>query len=124
MEISERDEQILRHIVRYCNEVQESIHIIKTEEALQASFFYKNALSMPIAQIGELANHLTDDFTRRCPQIPWRAIVGMRNHFVHDYGAMDFRKVWITATHDIPIFRRNCEEILSGKTQNNEYAKE
>ena len=38
-----------------------------------------------LLQIGELANHLSPEFTADKPSIPWRQMIGLRNRFVHDY---------------------------------------
>ena len=57
---------------------------------------------MSLLQIGELANHLTQDFTAAHTQIPWRRIIGLRNVVVHGYGQLDTEAVWATVTDDIP----------------------
>jgi uncharacterized protein with HEPN domain len=63
MKHSERDISTLKHIIEYCEEIADSIsrHDL-TIEKLEADFVYKNALSMCILQIGELAKVLSEDF--------------------------------------------------------------
>ena len=112
--MSNRDLEILRHIVRYCGEVEETVKIFgKSEEAFSGSFVFRNAVSMPIMQIGELATRLTDEFISHSAQIPWKAIKGMRTFFAHQYGDMNFHLVWQTAVERIPELRSACDEILS-----------
>jgi uncharacterized protein with HEPN domain len=43
------------------------------------------ALTHLIKVIGEAARHVSRDFTRTLPEIPWEDIVGMRHKVVHDY---------------------------------------
>lgn len=49
-----KDGQLLRHIVEYCNQVEEAVTRIETVENLLSDQFSRNALAMPLAQIGEL----------------------------------------------------------------------
>ena len=112
MEISERDKQILLHILKYCNEVEKTVECVKTEEAFNENFIYRNAISMPLLQIGELANHFTDDFRKKESAIPWRDIIAMRNRFAHGYGEMDRHEIWKTACDDVPVLKKYCMNML------------
>lgn len=61
---------------------------------------------MKIFQIGELANHLTDNYLEDTKEeINWNAIKGMRNRFAHGYGKMDSMKIFYTGIEDIPVLR-------------------
>ena len=74
---------------------------------------YKDSLSMKIFQIGELANHLTEEYLEKTKnQINWNAIRGMRNRFAHGYGKMDSTKIFYTALEDIPIIKKFIEEQI------------
>ena len=55
-----------------------------------------------LSQIGELANKLEDDFTGAHPDMPWRALYGLRNRIVHDYEGVKFRLVWDIIREDLP----------------------
>ena len=113
MKLNEVDLQILQHIIRYCDEVLATIEMFGADkqEFLQ-NFIYRNAVSMPILQVGELVNHLSDDFTKTYSEMPWKAIVGMRNRFAHGYQVMNLDEIWFTATNDIPALRRYCRNII------------
>ena len=52
--------------------------------------FNKNALSMPLVQIGELIGNLTDDLKEAHSHIPWVQIRALRNVLVHSYGKIDY----------------------------------
>ena len=105
--------QILQHIVRYCNEIASTIEKFgKDKELFMQDFIYRNALSMPIFQIGELASHLSQDFLDSSNEIPWNFIVGMRNRFAHGYQVMNDSKIWETAITDVPALKVFCEKAL------------
>jgi len=63
--------------------------------------------------IGEAARHVSDEFQSTHPEIPWRAMVGMRNRIVHDYLGIDDNMIWATATHRIPELIAQLEQIDS-----------
>ena len=73
---------------------------------------YFNSVCMNLLQIGELANHLTDEFTSMYSDIPWKNIIGLRNVVVHEYGQLDTETVWATITDDIPDLYKKSKAIL------------
>jgi len=114
MKHSERDESILRHIVRYCDEITDAIsrHGL-TLEKVASDHVYKNALSMSILQIGELVNVLSQSFRAAHDDIPWREIKRMRDKAVHHYGAFDVNTLWETVTEDIEPLKAFCESCIT-----------
>ena len=113
MRLKDTDAQILQHIFNYCEEIDLTIKTFGVDEnKFLDDFIYQNALSMPILQIGELVKHLSASFTENYPEIAWRAIVGMRNHFAHGYQVMNFSEVWDTAINDVPDLKNFCKKVL------------
>ncbi len=109
----ERDRNILQHILRYCREI-ETAHddFGHSRERFDHSTTYQNAISMCILQVGELVNHLSEDFKSEHSEIPWHKIRGMRNYVAHEYGSIDFDVVWFVATESIPELKTFCENNL------------
>ena len=61
--MDKRDITILKHMLKYCNEIEKTINRFGSEiENFKKDNDYKDSLSMKIFQIGELANHLTDEY--------------------------------------------------------------
>lgn len=111
--MNSRDISILQHIIRYCDEVDQTLrHFGRSEELFRESFVFRNAVSMPIMQIGELATRLTDGFIEENDKIPWKAIRGMRTFFAHQYGSMNIDLIWQTAIDRIPELRENCIRLI------------
>jgi uncharacterized protein with HEPN domain len=52
--------------------------------------------------LGEAAAQVTQQTKDRHPQLPWRSMVGIRNHIVHGYTRLDLGIIWETATNDLP----------------------
>ncbi|WP_407396705.1 DUF86 domain-containing protein [Anaerovibrio sp.] len=106
-----KDKHIMKHILNYCDQVADAVERIETLDNLLEDSFYQNALAMPIAQIGELARILSDEYKGKTPDIPWNEIRSMRNHLIHSYGEIDWEKVWYTATQDVPELKEKCLAI-------------
>lgn len=56
------------------------------------------ALLHLIQVIGEAAAQVSPEERARYPAIPWRQVIGMRHHVVHDYLAVDLEIVWDVAS--------------------------
>lgn len=111
--MNDRDLSIIQHILRYCDEVRFAIERFGDDrEVFLTDPVYRNAVSMPIQQIGELAKHLSDDFIEANGQIPWRHIRGMRNWSAHQYLSMDSDVIWEVIHEGIPPLKAFCDECL------------
>jgi uncharacterized protein with HEPN domain len=67
---------------------------------------------MGLLQIGELANHLAEDFLTAHKDIPWKQVIGLRNRVVHGYGMLDKEVIWETVNSDIPVLYKKCKAIV------------
>jgi hypothetical protein len=52
--------------------------------------------------IGEACRGLSTELKGRHPEVPWSAIVGMRNILVHDYFGINLDEVWSAVERDLP----------------------
>ena len=112
-DFSQRDADIIRHIIRYCGEIDAALAAFgDSETVFMQNPVFRNAISMPVQQIGELAKHLSDGFISAHPQMPWRQIKGMRDWFAHQYSEMDTAVIWTVAKEDLPPLRAFCEKWL------------
>lgn len=112
--MKERDYEIIRHIQRYCDEVNQAVtRFGDDQEAFMADPVFRNAVAMPIQQIGELAKHLTVDFLEKHSEMPWKQIKGMRTWFAHQYLNMDNQVIWEVIHEGIPPLKAFCEQWLN-----------
>jgi uncharacterized protein with HEPN domain len=54
-----------------------------------------------IEVIGEAVKHLSGPFKDQRPEIPWRAIAGMRDRVVHEYFRTSTQRVWDVVTDEL-----------------------
>ena len=64
--------------------------------------------------IGEAANHVSDEICSANPEIPWAAIIGMRNNLIHGYNEVNYRLVWETVQNDLKALEEKIPHILEG----------
>ena len=114
MKPGERDSSILKHIIKYCDEIIEAIdkHSL-TRDSLSDDNVYKNALSMGILQIGELVNVLSKEFRTAHDTIPWSEIKRMRDKAAHHYWTFELDILWETVTEDVEPLKNYCENCLN-----------
>ena len=79
---------------------------LKRNEVLSDSVLFR------VIQISENSGKLTDTFKESHSEIPWKAIKGMRNKIVHEYGDVEFDVVYQTITQDIPTICKQLEQML------------
>ena len=53
--------------------------------------------------IAESTQRLSDGIRATEPEVPWRAIAGIRNVPVHDYFEIDLEVVWSVVDQDLPV---------------------
>jgi uncharacterized protein with HEPN domain len=110
---SDRNTDILRHIINYCSDISEAIQRFGEDYAVFShDSVYKNATALCVLQIGELTTHLTDDFKQTYTEIPWVQIKALRNIVAHNYGKIDDESLWETITGDIPTLKDYCVKIM------------
>lgn len=113
MSSSKKDLNIISRILGYCIEIEDTVnHFGDSFEQFNADKIYRNAVTMCILQIGELAGRLTQEFMDTNYEIPWRNIKAMRNIVAHAYGSISIPDVWDTIKNDIPVLKAYCAKIL------------
>jgi uncharacterized protein with HEPN domain len=107
------DIHIVLKMKKYCDDILACTERFgKSQESFSSDIAYQHACTMCLLQIGELANHLSDDFRGQHSGMRWRQIIDMRNIIAHDYGSIDMELTWTTIANDIPQLKKYCVEIL------------
>lgn len=104
------------------------MHIIYKKIIVDLEFVYKNTKGLKreefetnevlidsslfrLIQISESSDKISDTCKEIHPEIAWRAIKGMRNRIVHEYGRVDFGLVYSTMTEDVPMLLSNLKNV-------------
>ena len=84
---AEKLQKDLQYIIRHMSGV--------SEEVFSADEILQDAMMFRLIQVSENARKLSDSFRDAYPLVPWYAVYGLRNRFVHDYGAVDLHIVYV-----------------------------
>lgn len=67
-----------------------------------------------LIQVSENSDKLTESFKSEHSSVPWRAMKGLRNRIVHEYGNVDLSIVYDTINNDIPSLLCELKELEQG----------
>jgi uncharacterized protein with HEPN domain len=78
-----------------------------------ATSHWQDAVIRQLEIIGEATKRLSADLRAQHMRVPWRRIAGLRDVLVHDYMGVDLWAVWEVTQRDLPILKREVQQILS-----------
>lgn len=110
--MTSRDRQICQKILSEADVIGALLNGFSLEKFQCDERTYR-AACMTLINIGELVKNLTDETKGAYPQIPWRAISGMRDITAHRYQTLRREDVYDTCVTDIPALKGQGSEILS-----------
>ena len=67
--------------------------------------------------MGEAASGISIEIQNSYTQIPWKAIIGMRNRLIHGYFDINLDIIWKTVTQDIPPLLPELNRIIKSQDQ-------
>jgi len=113
MDKIKKDLSILEHIIKYCEEIEETHTKFGDKfDNFKDDKDYFKSISMSLLQIGELANHLSKKFQEKYKSIPYSGIISLRNIVAHGYGKLKAESIWQISHENTPELQKQCLEIL------------
>ena len=83
-----------------------------SQEELKGDKLRYFAVVKNVEIIGEAAYMLSLEFKEKHREIPWNDIIRMRHVLVHGYATILPELLWHTALVDVPLLKKQIEEIL------------
>jgi len=84
----------------------------KTSNEIEENPLLMDSIMFRLVQIAENGEKLTASFKSEHNEVKWKAIKGMRNRIVHDYGFIDMTIVYDTITKSIPELYRQLKDLI------------
>jgi len=117
--MTKKDYQVLMHIDKYCDRINDTVIRYGNDyNTFYNDLDYFDSIGMKILQIGELTTNLSDDFRSSNTDIEWHQIKRMRNVYAHEYGKIDYERVWYTINTKIPELSSFCKNSIDEYEQN------
>lgn len=88
----ERDPDHLRYALRCAARIAQLQTVEKA--TLLASADLVDALCWNMYQLADVTGKISDAVKARHPEVPWRAIAGLRNFYAHAYEGIDLERLW------------------------------
>ena len=73
----------------------------------------QDAIVRNLEIIGEAAKRVSSETRGRAPDVPWKAVAGMRDKLIHDYFGINLEIVWRVVERDVPVLRENVRRLLA-----------
>jgi uncharacterized protein with HEPN domain len=112
------DKERINHIIENIDAIFSGISGL-SEDVFYDLKIEKLGVVKAIENIGEAANHLTEETKALSPEIDWIDIIGMRNKLVHEYFQINYRIVFEVATIEIPKLEKAVLKIREILNRNN-----
>jgi uncharacterized protein with HEPN domain len=84
----------------------------KTEQEFLDDVQCQDSVIRRLEVIGEAARRISDEGRAALPDLPWKAMIGMRNVMIHGYDDVDLAVVWNTVKDDLPKLVEALERSL------------
>lgn len=82
------------------------------EATFLADVMRRDAVALSLLVIGETAVRLSEATRARSPEVPWTAIVSVRNRLAHGYETVDHRLVLQIVRQDLGGLQAAVESLL------------
>ena len=86
----------------------------KRFDQLMADRMLRNAVERNLEIIGEAAKHVSQACRNSTTDIPWRAMIALRNVISHEYGEIKYERIWSLCTEQLPVLIHQLEVIGVG----------
>ncbi|MCD6093211.1 MAG: DUF86 domain-containing protein [Candidatus Omnitrophica bacterium] len=83
-----------------------------TSETFAENEMVVDAVIRNLEIIGEASSNIPEDVREKCPDIPWRRMIGLRNITIHEYFGVDLGIIWEIINRNLPETKPKIEAIL------------
>ena len=82
------------------------------EDRFLADVMVQDAVLRNFEVIGEATKRLDNAYRATHPEIPWRAVAGLRDVLIHQYEGVELERVWAIVERELPGLRAAIAALL------------
>lgn len=101
----------LRHIYERTDLILKISEHISYDEFRHNFLIHDSVIRSPEI-IGEAVHAIPREYQEKHPEIPFHQFGRLRNFLIHEYFAVDLRRVWMITQNDVPPFHKQIGELL------------
>jgi len=109
MQPDKKDMARLWDILDASRAIIQFIHGKKYEDFL-GDRMLRSAVERNLEIIGEAAKSVSPDYCNAHSEIPWKAMITLRNVLAHEYGEIRYDRLWTICTEQLAILVRHLED--------------
>lgn len=94
----------LAHILECVSKIER--YTVQGREHFFADAMVQDAVLRNLEVMGEAAKRLSESYRAAHPEVPWRALAGLRDVLIHQYEGVDLERVWAVVRDDLPGLKR------------------
>jgi uncharacterized protein with HEPN domain len=84
-----------------------------TREEFEADDKTVFAVVRALEIVGEASKNVSAEIQDRAPEVPWRAMAGMRDKLIHAYAGVNLAVVWRTVHEELPNATEHIDRVLT-----------
>ncbi len=100
----------LAHILECAQKIEQ--FTVDGKDRFLRDAMVKDAVLRNFSIIGEAAKRIDDSYRTAHPEIPWRALAGLRDVLIHQYEGIDPERVWTIVERELPDLREAIAAFL------------
>lgn len=115
--MSRRDPAVpLRHMLDHARKTLE-LSRGRSRNEIESDEIRFLALARLLEILGEAAGRVPQEVRDRHPEIPWKAIIGLRNVLIHGYDSIDRDIFWRVLSTDVPALVPRLKSVVDKEGQ-------
>lgn len=105
------DTVYLKHIWDAINQIETYVDSLDYSQFEQTRLIQDGVIRQ-LEIIGEASRNLSDEFRDQHAELPWRQIIGLRNHLIHAYFDIDLGIIWDIVQVNIPQMKHTLNSFI------------
>lgn len=112
--MSERADRDFLSDIQECTRRIHDYTASMTYEAFLADMKTQDAVIRNLEIVVEATENLSAELREQHPEVPWKAMAGVRDRLIHDYFGVNLDIVWQIVAGELPQLVMQIDKILRG----------